>query len=144
MTDLDEGMKKTMMDLVETNMKKHFIKSKMGWDEKKITSEMFRDPTAWYLIAEESEKAGNIVGFSHFRFDMDCSCDEVLYVYDIQIDSGFQGKGLGNFMMTSLETIGEYNLKNKSIEFSFLVCSFTKILDAKHRFIFQLQHSRQK
>jgi len=104
-TDLDEGMKKTMMGLVETNMKKHFIKSKMGWDEKKITSEMFRDPTAWYLIAEESEKAGNIVGFSHFRFDMDCSCDEVLYVYDIQIDSEFQGKGLGNFMMTSLETI---------------------------------------
>ena len=88
-------------------MKRHFMKSKMGWDEKKISSEMFREPTAWYLIAEESE-GGNFVGFSHFRFDMDCSCDEVLYVYDLQIESAFQGKGLGNFIMTSLETIGEY------------------------------------
>ena len=88
-------------------MQRHFMKSKMGWDEKKISSEMFREPTAWYLIAEESE-GGNFVGFSHFRFDMDCSCDEVLYVYDLQIESAFQGKGLGNFMMTSLETIGEY------------------------------------
>ena len=68
-----------------------------------------RQPTAWYLIAEES-KEGNFVGFSHFRFDMDCSCDEVLYVYDIQIDSAFQGKGLGNFMMTCLETIGKYSI----------------------------------
>ena len=88
-------------------MQRHFMKSKMGWDEKKISSEMFREPTAWYLIAEESE-GGNFVGFSHFRFDMDCKCDEVLYVYDLQIESAFQGKGLGNFMMTSLETIGEY------------------------------------
>ena len=95
-------------------MQRHFMKSKMGWDEKKISSEMFREPTAWYLIAEESE-GGNFVGFSHFRFDMDCKCDEVLHVFDLQIESAFQGKGLGNFMMTSLETIGEYMSQSAEI-----------------------------
>ena len=61
--------------------------------------EMF-DDRAWYLIARSvaSEDAGKLLGFSHFRFDMDYD-DEVLYVYEIQLEDSVKRKGLGKFMM---------------------------------------------
>ena len=61
--------------------------------------EMF-DDRAWYLMARSvaSEDAGKLLGFSHFRFDMDYD-DEVLYVYEIQLEDSVKRKGLGKFMM---------------------------------------------
>ena len=57
---------------------------------------------AWYLLAHDAE--GKCVGFSHFRYDMDYD-DEVLYVYEIQIDPSYQRKGIGRFMMFALEML---------------------------------------
>ena len=58
------------------------------------------DDRAWYLMARSvaSEDAGKLLGFSHFRFDMDYD-DEVLYVYEIQLEHSVKRKGLGKFMM---------------------------------------------
>ncbi len=42
-----------------------------------------------------------MLGFAHFRYDMDFD-DEVLYVYEIQLEEEFQRKGLGRFMMQVL------------------------------------------
>ena len=58
------------------------------------------DDRAWYLMARSvaSEDAGKLLGFSHFRFDMDYD-DEVLYVYEIQLEDSVKRKGLGKFMM---------------------------------------------
>ena len=50
-----------------------------------------------YLIARDSA-SGDPLGFSHFRYDMDCD-DEVLYVYEIQLEGKVRRKGLGRFMM---------------------------------------------
>ena len=58
--------------------------------------------TAWYLLAQDSE--GKCVGYSHFRFNMEIN-DEVLYVYEIQIDGKYQRKGIGRFMMFALEML---------------------------------------
>lgn len=64
------------------------------------------DDRAWYLIARStnSEDAGKLLAFSHFRFDMDYD-DEVLYIYEIQLEGGAMRKGLGKFMMQVLEII---------------------------------------
>ena len=47
------------------------------------------------------EEDGKMMGFAHFRYDMDFD-DEVLYVYEIQLEEEFQRKGLGRFMMQVL------------------------------------------
>merc|ERR1711974_514505 len=56
------------------------------------------------LITRDMNNEGKLLGFSHFRYDMDYD-DEVLYVYEIQIDGEFQRKGLGKFMMQVLEML---------------------------------------
>ena len=77
-----------------------------SWSDKDKMNEMFGDKNgaSWYLLAENSED-GTIVGFSHFKFELDYG-DEVLYVHEIQVDSKFQTKGLGRFMMQVLEMLG--------------------------------------
>ncbi len=55
------------------------------------------DDNAWYLIARDASGAPK--AFSHFRFDMDYD-DEVVYVYEIQLEKEVRRKGLGKFMMT--------------------------------------------
>jgi len=100
-TDLDENEKKAVVDLLIRNMKALYEQSNWGWNEKNKRDEMLED-SAWYLLAKNEE--GKICGFSHFRYDMDYD-DEVLYVYEIQIDEEFQRKGLGKFMMQVLEML---------------------------------------
>lgn len=46
-----------------------------GWSDQKKKDEL-SDDAAWYLIAKSVE--GNLLGFSHFRFDLDEGI-EVLY-----------------------------------------------------------------
>ena len=100
--DLSPEKQEVIIDLLEKNMKKLYEESDWGWNAKNKSDELL-DESAWYLLAEKPD--GTIVGFSHFRFDMDYD-DEVLYVYEIQIDPSFQRKGLGRFMMQVLELLG--------------------------------------
>merc|ERR1712012_1120159 len=100
-TDLDENEKKAAVDLLIRNMKALYEQSNWGWNEKNKKDEMLED-SAWYLLAKNEE--GKICGFSHFRYDMDYD-DEVLYVYEIQIDPSYQRKGIGRFMMFALEML---------------------------------------
>jgi len=99
--DLDENEKATVVELLIRNMKALYEQSNWGWNEKNKRDEMMED-AAWYLLAKNED--GKICGFSHFRYDMDYD-DEVLYVYEIQIDEEFQRKGLGKFMMQVLEML---------------------------------------
>jgi len=99
--DLEQSEKDVVVDLLIRNMKALYQKSNWGWNEKNKRSEMMED-AAWYLLAKNED--GKICGFSHFRYDMDYD-DEVLYVYEIQIDEEFQRKGLGKFMMQVLEML---------------------------------------
>merc|ERR1712223_689621 len=102
-TDLDEATKKWLMELITKNMKKLYEESDWGWKESSKKEEMF-DDRAWYLIARSTsqEDAGKLLAFAHFRFDMDYD-DEVLYVYEIQLEDCVKRKGLGKFMMQVLE-----------------------------------------
>merc|ERR1712038_430604 len=102
-TDLDEATKKWLVELITKNMKKLYEESDWGWKESSKKEEMF-DDRAWYLIARSTsqEDAGKLLAFAHFRFDMDYD-DEVLYVYEIQLEDCVKRKGLGKFMMQVLE-----------------------------------------
>ena len=51
------------------------------------------------LIARDTSKSPSApAAFVSFRFDMDYD-DEVLYVYEVQMEKDFRRKGLGKFMM---------------------------------------------
>merc|ERR1712203_209268 len=54
--------------------------------------------------APEVPEEGKAVAFSHFRYDMDYD-DEVVYCYEIQVEKGYQRKGLGRFIMKVLEML---------------------------------------
>jgi hypothetical protein len=101
------------MDLLSTNMKKLYEESEWGWKEKNKTDEMM-DESAWYLVAREAE-SGSPVAFSHFRYDMDYD-DEVLYVYEIQLEQGVRRKGLGRFMMMVRSMGGVFGCSERPLE----------------------------
>ena len=67
-----------------------------------MAEEMLDDP-AWYLVARETAD-GSPVAFSHFRYEMEHE-EEVLYVYEIQLEERARRKGLGRFMMMVLELL---------------------------------------
>jgi len=92
-----------MMDLMRTNMKTSYEASSWGWKEKNKRDELFEE-AAWYMIVRDRDNDNAPVAFSHFRYDMDYD-DEVLYVYEIQIDEKVRRKGLGKFMMVALEML---------------------------------------
>lgn len=73
-TNLPEETKKWILDLMERNMKTMYQQSKWGWDEAAKQAELMED-SAWYLLASSE---GKMIGFSHFRFDLDNEI-EVLY-----------------------------------------------------------------
>ncbi len=95
MTSQDSNSKSWLMDLMVRNMKNLYEVSSWGWNESNKRDEMF-DDNAWYLLAKTQD--GTPVAFAHFRYDMDYD-DEVLYVYEIQMEPDFRRKGLGKFMM---------------------------------------------
>lgn len=47
---------------------------------------------------------GCLVGFVHYRFVLEEELP-VVYVYELQMEPSFQGKGLGKFMMQLVEQI---------------------------------------
>jgi hypothetical protein len=85
-------------------------------EEEKVKRREMVDPEARYIFVHEvvnsnaddmttvlteedtstsrQEDSGPLVGFVHYRFVL-----EVLYVYELQLESCVQGKGLGMFLM---------------------------------------------
>ncbi|XP_025996365.1 N-alpha-acetyltransferase 40 [Solenopsis invicta] len=93
-----------ILDITERNMKDMYERSNWGWDAAEKQSELTEE-TAWYLVASCDEK---LVGFSHFRFDID-NGDVVLYCYELQLEPLVRRKGLGRFMMLALESMAQQN-----------------------------------
>ncbi|XP_026945834.1 N-alpha-acetyltransferase 40 isoform X2 [Sagmatias obliquidens] len=88
-------------DLTKTNMQTMYEQSEWGWKDREKREEM-TDDRAWYLIAWENSSVP--VAFSHFRFDVECG-DEVLYCYEVQLESKVRRKGLGKFLIQILQLV---------------------------------------
>uniref|UniRef100_A0A663F2H1 N-alpha-acetyltransferase 40 n=1 Tax=Aquila chrysaetos chrysaetos TaxID=223781 RepID=A0A663F2H1_AQUCH len=88
-------------ELTKANMQTLYEQSEWGWKEREKREEL-RDDRAWYLIARES--GAGPVAFSHFRFDVECG-DEVLYCYEVQLESRVRRRGLGKFLLQILQLV---------------------------------------
>jgi len=104
--DLDEDTRVWAFELCKSNMQAAYEESNQGWQAREKRDEMAEEE-ACYLIARDVN-SNKPVAFSHFRFDMDYG-DEVLYCYELQLESQYRAKGLGRFMMQVLELMAFSN-----------------------------------
>ncbi|NXP73430.1 NAA40 acetyltransferase, partial [Ramphastos sulfuratus] len=88
-------------ELTKANMQQLYEQSEWGWKEREKREEL-RDDRAWYLLAREP--GAGPVAFSHFRFDVECG-DEVLYCYEVQLESRVRRRGLGKFLLQILQLV---------------------------------------
>jgi GNAT superfamily N-acetyltransferase len=97
-------------------------------EEEKVKRREMVDPEARYIFVHEvansntddmttllteedtstsrQEDSGPLVGFVHYRFVLEEDVP-VLYVYELQLESRVQGKGLGKFLMELIELIAQ-------------------------------------
>ncbi|KAJ7307266.1 hypothetical protein JRQ81_009265 [Phrynocephalus forsythii] len=100
-SNLDPATLDWAFELTKTNMQTLYEQSEWGWKDREKRGEM-TDDRAWYLVALEG---GSLpVAFSHFRFDVEGG-EEVLYCYEVQLESRVRRKGLGKFLLQILQLV---------------------------------------
>jgi GNAT superfamily N-acetyltransferase len=87
-------------DLTFRNMYDLYVKT-WGWDEKKKKKELY-DERARYCVMRVGERP---VGFAHIRFEIERNLFRV-FIFEFQVEKEFQGKGVGRFLLQSVEFIG--------------------------------------
>ncbi|XP_030759538.1 N-alpha-acetyltransferase 40 [Sitophilus oryzae] len=111
-SDLDETERTWVLNLTRRNMQLKYEACSWNWNDTKKSEELY-DEAARFLIAKSTED-GSYLGFSHFRFDMEEGI-EVLYCYELQLESIIQRKGLGKFLMQVLELMAFKNNMKKVV-----------------------------
>ncbi|KAG5390761.1 hypothetical protein IGI04_032302 [Brassica rapa subsp. trilocularis] len=118
---LSSSLKQHIRKLLKKNME-GFYGSNWPLQAKVKRNEM-TSPDARYIFVRELLRYGSkayetastqrsceegIAGFVHYRFTLEEEIP-VLYVYEIQLESRIQGKGLGEFLMQLIELIASKN-----------------------------------
>lgn len=106
-SEISDDFRRQIFDLFEENMKT-FCKD-LNREEK--FAEIFDENSREILIFDATD---SLVGFVHFRFDLDFDC-RVVYLYEIQIRRDEQSRGFGTFFMENLKTIGEKTRMEKIV-----------------------------
>ncbi|KAG0362614.1 hypothetical protein BC939DRAFT_507801 [Gamsiella multidivaricata] len=95
------------MDLVESNMKELYMKSKDGWCREDKENEM-QDVSSRYLVAFDKDVPVAMVHFQFVEEETMTSRDvEVAYCFEIQVVAGYQRRGIGAYLIGLLEIIGK-------------------------------------
>ncbi|XP_043806053.1 N-alpha-acetyltransferase 40 isoform X2 [Manihot esculenta] len=112
---ISSSLKRCLQNLLKDNMERHYGPEWAA--EEKVKRRELVTPEARYIFVYEAssneEKVildgeHSLVGFVHYRFTLEEEMP-VLYVYEIQLESRAQGKGLGKFLMQLLELIARKN-----------------------------------
>jgi len=99
--NITEELREGLLDLLQVNMKTQYeTSSSGGWNREEKEEEMFSKESRHLVMMDGPE----LIAFSHFRFDMDYGVD-VVYCYEIQINSNYQRRGIGRFLVSALERI---------------------------------------
>lgn len=72
--------------------------------EEKIKRREMSSPEALYIFVHTDNSKESIIGFVQYRFTIEEEIP-VVYVYELQLESAYQGKGLGKFLMLLIELI---------------------------------------
>lgn len=90
--------------LTEAHMKPSYEGcSNWGWKPKEKKKELQHED-ARYLIAYNNVENASPVAFLHYRYEEEHG-QPIVYVYEIQVDTSVQGKGVGAYLMRLIELI---------------------------------------
>ena len=95
---LPVDIEKECMDLFKQNMQYFYENSSFGFDQNEKVEE-FRHSNAQFLVCRECVSS-SICAFCHFRFE-----EDMLYIWEIQINNKNQGLGLGRLLMSILDLV---------------------------------------
>lgn len=100
-SDLLPEETKKVFDLLKTNMETIYENSDWGWQDNSKLEELTQEDARFLIVRDSTD---NIVGFSHFQFDMENNYP-ILYCYELQVESAIQRKGVGKHLMSILTLI---------------------------------------
>ncbi|KAF5803718.1 putative transferase transcription regulator GNAT family [Helianthus annuus] len=96
---LSSDLKNYIQKLLKVNMEGPYGAE---WPaEEKVKRREMSSSEALYIFVYNKE---SVVGFVHYRFTIEEDVP-VLYVYELQLEPAYQGKGLGKFLMQLVELI---------------------------------------
>jgi GNAT superfamily N-acetyltransferase len=93
-------LKDWVLDLTERNVRA-FHEETSGWNPNEKRGELFDDSTRFNILSA----ADRTIGFAGYRFEAEMEALRI-FIIGLQIEPEFQGKGLGKFLLQSLEFIG--------------------------------------
>ncbi|KAG8200211.1 hypothetical protein JTE90_024990 [Oedothorax gibbosus] len=90
-----------LFSLLKANMELLYENTDWGWKDDAKLNELTHKDARFLIVRDTNQK---IVGFSHFRFDVEQNLP-ILYCYELQIDDAYQRKGIGRHMMNILSLL---------------------------------------
>ncbi|XVF17112.1 hypothetical protein REPUB_Repub10bG0090600 [Reevesia pubescens] len=106
---LSHCMKQYIQNLLKTNMEGAYGREWAA--EEKVKRREMVAPEARYIFVHwnaDDKTSTSLLGFLHYRFTLEEEIP-VLYLYELQLNSCVQGKGLGKFLMQLIELIAQEN-----------------------------------
>lgn len=113
---LPDKLRKQCLDLFERNMGDMYQQSDWGLNMAEKEEELSHENARFLIVSNET--SGDLVAFAHFRFDVnddDDPTEEVLYVYELQVDMCARRCGLGRHIMSILELVARNSQMKKSM-----------------------------
>ncbi|KAF9270283.1 acyl-CoA N-acyltransferase [Marasmius fiardii PR-910] len=99
-TDLLEGLQARIWQIFEDNMYQLYLDSSSGWNPEDKKEELF-DSLSRFIILNNGDATA---AYTMFRFEYEEGFN-LLYCYELQIQESYQRKGLGKFLMNTLDSI---------------------------------------
>lgn len=108
-------LRKQCLDLFERNMGDMYRQSDWGLNMTEKEEELSHENARFLIVSNETS---DLIAFAHFRFDVnddDDPTEEVLYVYELQVDKSARRCGLGQRIMSILELVARKAQMKKSM-----------------------------
>lgn len=112
---LPDKLRRQCLDLFERNMGDMYRQSDWGLNMAEKEEELSHENARFLIVSNE---ANDLIAFAHFRFDVnddDDPTEEVLYVYELQVDKSARRCGLGRRIMSILELVARKAQMKKSM-----------------------------
>lgn len=105
------------LELVEKTSSADYKASASGWKPKEKKKEM-SDPKMAYLLFTSVTTPPKVEGFISFMFTFDEPPNkgrEVVYIYEVHLNDGLRGHGLGSKLIHFVELVASLNWVNKTM-----------------------------
>ncbi|CCG81497.1 putative GNAT family acetyltransferase Nat4 [Taphrina deformans PYCC 5710] len=116
---ISEPDKRACCSLVRTNLKDLYEKSSWGWSEDRKYEEMNDEAARFILIRSKQAQEGPLLAFVSYQV-VDEENEAVMYCYEVQLDVGLRGQGIGTRLMGLVEALAVDHRLHRSMLTAFV------------------------